>query len=79
MRPSNMIIAVGCLFILLGFFSLWFFFLRGDGGFKRMITITGVYAVCKPSGYEVVCFLDSASDAGGLSCLPLSESGGKCQ
>jgi len=28
----------------------------GAGGFKRMVTITGVYAVCKPSGYDAVCF-----------------------
>lgn len=33
--------------------------LMGDGGFKRMVTITGVYSICKPDGYEVVCFLDA--------------------
>lgn len=51
----------------------------GSGGFKRMVTLTGVYAVCKPNGYDVVCFLDSSSKDGGLSCVPLSEAGGSCK
>lgn len=50
----------------------------GDGGLKRAMTLSGVYAVCKPGGYEAVCFLDSDSKEGGLSCLPLSQVGGKC-
>lgn len=45
--------------------------MMGAGGFKRMVTLTGVYAVCKPGGYDVVCFLDADSKQGGLSCLPL--------
>lgn len=51
----------------------------GDGGFKRMVTFSGVYAVCKPGGYEVVCFLDADGREGGLSCLPLSQAGGACR
>jgi len=54
-------------------------FFMGSGGFKRMITITGVYAVCKPSGYDAVCFLDADSSNGGLNCLPLSQVGGECK
>lgn len=48
----------------------------GDGGFKRMVTITGVYAVCKPSGYDAVCFLDADSKQGGLSCIAYT---GECK
>lgn len=64
------IISFGCA---IGYVAL------GSGGFKRMVTVSGIYAVCKPGGYEVVCFVDSASKDGGLSCLPLSEAGGKCR
>lgn len=48
----------------------------GAGGFKRMVTLTGVYAVCKPQGYEAVCFLDADSRQGGLSCIAYS---GECK
>ena len=48
----------------------------GAGGFKRMVTITGVYAVCKSSGYDAVCFLDADSKQGGLSCIAYS---GECK
>jgi hypothetical protein len=48
----------------------------GDGSFKRMVTISGVYSVCKPDGFEVVCFLDADGKEGGMSCLPLSQVGG---
>ena len=51
----------------------------GDGGFKRMVTISGVYSVCKPGGYDAVCFLDADGHDGGLSCLPLSQVGGACR
>jgi hypothetical protein len=54
------------------------YFSTGSGGFKRMMTLTGVYAVCKPGGYDAVCFLDADSVQGGLSCLPLSAVGGEC-
>lgn len=52
--------------------------MMGSGGFKRMVTLTGVYAVCKPGGYDAVCFLDADSHQGGLSCLPLASVGGAC-
>lgn len=51
----------------------------GDGSFKRMVTISGVYPVCRPGGYEVVCFLDADGHDGGLSCLPLKDAGGGCK
>lgn len=49
----------------------------GAGGFERMVVRSGVYAVARPGGYEVVCFLDADSKHGGLSCLPLSVIGEK--
>lgn len=48
----------------------------GDGGFKRLTTLSGMYAVCKTGGYDVVCFSGKGND--GISCLPLSQIGGKC-
>ncbi len=51
----------------------------GAGALKRHITMSGVYAVCKPSGYDVVCFLDADSKDGGANCLPLKDVGGTCK
>lgn len=51
----------------------------GDGAFKRMMTISGIYSICKPDGYEVVCFLDADGKDGGMFCLPLSQVGGSCK
>ncbi len=50
----------------------------GDGALKRQFTVAGIYSVCKPDGYPVVCFADSDGKDGGLFCMPLSEVGGKC-
>lgn len=61
------------LFFLLG--GAIVYTMMGAGGFKRMVTVTGVYAVYKPGGYDAVCFLDADSKQGGLSCLPLSSVG----
>lgn len=51
----------------------------GAGGFKRMVTITGIYSVCRPDNYEVVCFLDADGKEGGMFCMPLSILGGDCK
>jgi hypothetical protein len=53
--------------------------MTGEGGFKRMVTITGVYSVCKPDGYDVVCFLDADGNEGGMFCMPLADVGGQCK
>lgn len=50
----------------------------GDGAFKRQFTLKGIYSICKPDGYPVVCFADADGKDGGLYCMPLSEVGGKC-
>jgi len=50
----------------------------GDGALKRQFTVAGIYSVCKPDGYPVVCFADSDGKDGGLFCMPLSQVGGKC-
>jgi len=42
----------------------------GEGGLARMTTISGIYAVDKPEGYPVVCFVDKS--AGAMSCVPMS-------
>lgn len=52
--------------------------LSGDGALKRHVTFSGIYPVCRPSGYDVVCFMDADSKNGGASCVPLSQAGGKC-
>ena len=51
----------------------------GEGSFKRMMTISGIYTICKPDGYDVVCFLDADGKEGGVYCLPLAQAGGKCR
>lgn len=50
----------------------------GDGALKRQFTMKGIYSVCKPDNYPVVCFADADGKEGGLFCMPLSEVGGKC-
>ena len=71
-------LAIGAA-VLLGLISLLLWTLMGAGGFKRMVTLTGVYAVCRPGGYDAVCFLDADSKQGGLSCLSLASVGGECK
>lgn len=53
------------VFIILSIAAVIFIF-NGEGGFRRMVTMSGVYAV-EPSGYNVVCFVDKSG--GGISCL----------
>ncbi len=50
----------------------------GDGALKRHMTMSGIYSICKPDGYPVVCFADADGKDGGLFCMPLSQVGGKC-
>lgn len=71
------IIAVIIVLLLVGTYAIYL--TMGDGGFKRMVTITGVYSICKPDGYDVVCFLDADGKEGGMFCLPLSTVGGECK
>ena len=37
----------------------------GDGALKRQFTMKGIYSVCKPDGYPVVCFADADGKDGG--------------
>jgi hypothetical protein len=75
MKNHLVLIASVAVALVLGF-TLHFFL--GAGAFERHFTMSGVYAVCKPKGYDAVCFLDADAKEGGLSCLPLSAVGGKC-
>lgn len=59
--------------------TVLFFTVMGEGALKRHVTISGVYSVCRPDGYDVVCFLDADGRDGGMFCLPLSQVGGKCR
>lgn len=51
----------------------------GPGALERKFTLGGIYATCKPHGYDVVCFGDKAGTDGGVSCVPLSLAGGECR
>lgn len=52
---------------------IWMFTgLIGPGGFQRKMTLSGVFAVERPNGYDVTCFGDADSKQGGLSCVPCS-------
>lgn len=73
---KNAMFIVCVLFFLVLLPALIVYDMMGSGGFKRMVTLTGVYAVCKPAGYDAVCFLDADSKSGGLSCIPFN---GECK
>lgn len=66
-----------CIVIILSIGGGGLYLTTGAGGFERMVVRSGVYAVARPGGYEVVCFLDADSKHGGLSCLPLAAIGGE--
>lgn len=53
----------------------------GAGAFKRMVTVSGIYSVCRPDKYDVVCFLDADGGNGGVFCMPLSvaSTNGECK
>lgn len=70
MKTMTKIIAISCATLALAS--------CGDGALKRQFTVGGVYSICKPDGYPVVCFADADGKDGGLFCMPLSEVGGKC-
>ena len=71
------IIVIGVLSVL---GLIWLAFsIMGEGALKRRMTFSGVYSICKPDGYDVVCFLDADGKDGGMFCLPLSQVGGKCK
>lgn len=53
--------------------------MTGAGGFERMVKISGIYSICRPDKYDVVCFLDADSKDGGMFCMPLSAVGGECK
>lgn len=75
MKPA--IIASAIAFVAI---VVWILFgIMGEGALKRHITLSGVYSVCKPDGYDVVCFLDADGKEGGMFCLPLNQVGGKCK
>lgn len=70
------LLILGSLLLIAGLAA---YLVTGSGSFRRMVTISGIYAVCRPDGYDVVCFLDADSSQGGLFCVPLSKLDGKCK
>lgn len=73
-KPRLLILGAG----VAGLSALGLLAACGDGALKRQFTMAGVYSICKPDGYPVVCFADADGKDGGLYCMPLSEVGGKC-
>ncbi len=67
---------IACIIGVILIIGLVMFSMMGAGGFKRMTTLTGIYAVCRPNGYDAICFLDADSKDGGLSCIPYA---GECR
>ena len=64
MRRGAIIALISLLCFGILYASTFFF---GEGGLKRMTTISGIYAV-EPNGYDVVCFVERSS--GSIDCLP---------
>ena len=56
--------------VALSLFVVAVYLSSGDGAFKRAVTVSGVYSICKPEGYPAVCFGDASSKEGGVSCVP---------
>ncbi len=79
MTVRTITVIAGVTLALASLLSFWFFFLRGEGGLTRMTSFTGIYAICKPKGYDVVCFGDTAGKDGGVACVPLKDAGGVCR
>jgi hypothetical protein len=76
MKPGTPLIIAGLLVVIAGAAICLGSILSGDGGMKRMTTISGVYAVCTPGGYQVVCFMEKGNS--GIDCMPLMDAGGVC-
>jgi hypothetical protein len=66
-RKALTILSLAALFLL---FAGWVVFLRGSGGLSRMVSLTGITPVCRPGGYDVVCFQHASEP--GISCVPLN-------
>lgn len=47
--------------------------LFGPGTLARVTTLTGIYVVCKPDGYPVLCMGDKTGKDGGVSCVRYDE------
>lgn len=70
---------IACIIIVaLGWLGRIYFGI-GPGAFKRHLTMSGIITVCRPNGYDAVCFMDADNDQGGLSCLSLTSVGGQCR
>lgn len=63
---TRALIGAGLLSVAIGLYVS--ITLNGDGGLRRMVTISGIYTVADPGGYPVVCFVDKGSRA--MDCLP---------
>ena len=76
----KILVCGAALSVAVALFAGWFTFLRGNGGLTRMVSVTGIYAVCKPKDYDVVCFNQAGSDTAPY-CMRLSDatSDGKCK
>lgn len=61
----------GVIIILL-LLVMGFYYMTGPGWLARNMTISGVYTVLRPDGYDVACFGDSGHRDGGLNCVPCS-------
>lgn len=70
---KHITVAVGAAMLLM----LALYLMTGAGSLQRRLTLSGIYAVCRPSGYGAVCFVDKAG--GGMSCLPIEQVGGQCK
>ncbi len=57
---------VSVALVVISVASLYILF-SGAGKFTRMTTIGGIYAVEKPGGKDVTCFVNK--DSGSMSCL----------
>lgn len=69
MESVRIIKIIGVILIVIVVLWLIIHTVFGAGFFERIATIGGIYAVGKPEGYNVVCFVEK--HGGAMSCLPL--------
>lgn len=67
-------VGITCVIVVVVASILWIFIgMVGPGGFQRKMTLSGVFVVERPDGYDAACFGDADSKQGGLSCIPCSQ------
>ena len=64
---------IAFIFLLVVYIVFKASFMSATGYAAHLINRHGIYAVCRPEGYDVVCFVNADSDSHSPSCIALSQ------